>query len=75
MIDEVMRLSAFFASMMACCSFALAIAIAATGVVDRKMAGCYGCLEARAAFTRPDPAEPSTRSAVRVAVRDSRAAL
>lgn len=56
MIDEVMRLSAVFASMMASSTFALAIVIGVAGTIDRQAAGCYGCLDVRTALVRP--AEP-----------------
>lgn len=44
MIDNVLRLSAIFANMMAFSTFALAMVIGIAGTAERTGIACHGCL-------------------------------
>lgn len=44
MIDNVLRLSAIFANMMAYSAFGLAVVIGVVGTAERTGAACRGCL-------------------------------
>ncbi len=74
MIDNVLRLSAIFANMMAYSAFGLAVVIGVAGTAERTGAACHGCLSVVApAHAKPVKAIPPDTPTLKLAFSRVRA--